>query len=339
MADEELAGLDAALDKAFSETFEAEEPKVEPSEKSNDSLQDNEKSDKVEIEASSDQGDASESEVETPAEQEPLEAPLHWPREHKEQFAKAPREVQEIWLQRDHDTNADYTRKMQELASVRKGHEGISDALEKHQEHLDLTGIDPGALLDRVLSWQRAWEKDPVKAISHLAGTAGLTLGQLAQMEQQQQSPGRIDPEIQQLKQKLSEIDTFLLKQRESVQQTEIQRLEAEEEAFKNAKDSSGKLLRPHYAEVEAEMVELIPGIRQANPGASITQVLEKAYSKALRLNDAIFEKLDNEKRIAKAKAAKAAGASITGSPGGQGVKHRPASLDESIDLAFSKYS
>lgn len=63
---------------------------------------------------------------------------------------------------------------------------------------------------------------------------------------------------------------------------------------------------RPNWKEVEGDVLELVPGIQAMNPGKSPAEVMERAYSRALQLNDGVRAQQEADKRSEADKQAKA---------------------------------
>ena len=79
-------------------------------------------------------------------------------------------------------------------------------------------------------------------------------------------------------------VDQLLAQQQREAQlreQREMQQHESIVSTFRNATDQQGQPLRPHFDDVEAEMVALVPAIKAANPGMGAADVLQQAYDRA----------------------------------------------------------
>ena len=261
---------------------------------------------------------------ESPSLTEPLLAPTTWSASAKEAFAKVPREVQQIWIERDREQNAEYTRKTQELSTLRRTYAEIDEAFKPFADTMAISGVSPGAMVKRFLAWNNRLQSGDPQAFADLAASFGYSLPELVQ--QATQSPAQVDPAIQAIHSELSELRTWKTERESREAQQQAQAREAETtravEQFFSATDEQGNLLRPHFKAVWKLIGPLAEQLQMEYPQASLDQVLDEAY----RQVSAPFEALKKQeitRKVEHAKNARAAGSSISGSSNGPLPKPR----------------
>jgi hypothetical protein len=292
------------------------------------------------------------------------EPPGHWKAEDKEMFKKAPAEMQAWALRREKEITADYTRKTQAIAELKREYEPVDQMFAPFKAQMHAQGWTPSSLIK---AWadveQRLMRGDGVNVVSDIVRQYKIdpsqlvrSLGIQAAAPQQGQEGQPPDPVLANIESRLAQMVTPLQERINSLTQdlTNRQRAEmlhaqraAEQqvEAFINATAENGEPLHPHYAEVENDMVALAQ-IERANGRVPDLQTL---YDRAVWANPstraaqiaaqqtAAAKKAQDEAR-AKAAAAKKAASSVTGAPSaGQAPKEKSAetkSLRELIEDA-----
>jgi len=96
-------------------------------------------------------------------------APEDWPPEGKEAFNALPTtEAKQSMVRLYDNMNRGFQESMNKLAQLRKGHEGIVDAMQKH-------GADQHEVV-RLLDLDSAFNQDPKKVLQQLASVAGVPI-------------------------------------------------------------------------------------------------------------------------------------------------------------------
>lgn len=319
----------------------------------------------------------------TPIEPKPatgVEPPPMWSEADKTAFKALPAEAQEIVARRQREMEADYTRKTTEIAAFRRDFEPVRDMLAPHMDQIRQAGMTPATLIknwqtaelelaaggDRAIGLLRSviqnYRLDP----SAVARAIGVTPGQPAAGVETPPAPNGSSPiqlppelmsEIQTLKQKQAAQDQYFAQQQQQQQRAAQDRVENTINEFRDAKDTSGKLLHPHYAEVEEDMIYLLTAERARGKEPDLSTL----YSKAVLLNTSVQEKVQAEKHAAeqaqraadaekakaearaKAERARRAGSSVTGAPGSgqarmiQASKEDSRSLREQLESAYQE--
>jgi hypothetical protein len=286
--------------------------------------------------------------VAEPAQVQPIEPPARWSEADKAKFAALPREAQEIVLERVKATDADYTRKTQEIADVRKQAEPLLQAIQPHRDYLSARsaqiGLPTEGLVGRLITFEQALNAGPsgtqaavlqdigasyvanrstedrIAAVAAFAHGAGIDLRALANGEVAQP-----DPVINQLRQTVSTLTHELNQIKSATEAEQTRQVTSTIETFATATDANGQPKHPHFEVVKAAMGQLI-----ANGEVS---TLEEAYALAAKpIEDRIAAALsakaqeaEKHRQEALAKAKKVAPVRSTGS--------QPNGMAKSTDL------
>ncbi len=231
----------------------------------------------------------------TPA-PEPVEAHPMWSAQLKAEFAKWPREVQEAFRNRYRETEADYTKKTQELSEARKAVEPVLAVTQRHQPFLQQIGYTPDRFVEEsVAVAQRLMSGTPQhqgQAIAYLMQLHRIPPEAVLQALGVPLNPGEtvaVNPVMQQLHQTQLELAQRLQSFEQRSEQTQRMMAQAEFDAIGQSTDQNGDRLYPHWDRVKDTMINLV-----AN-GQSDSW--DKAYRKAVRLDDELY---DSELQAAK---------------------------------------
>lgn len=227
---------------------------------------------------------------------QPLEPPARWTPDKKASFATWPRGVQETVVARNSELEADYTRKTQEAAELRRTAEPYLNAIKPYEAYLNelapIIGQTPDTMIASLLGVEYQLRTgDPLEkaqALRDIAASYGIDLAALSRGE----LPAAPDPHYQQLRQSFGTLEQRLA-QTEQMIEAERQRQTAQEiEAFINARDAFGRPRHPHFARVRGVMSQLL------HDDPALT--LEAAYQKAIEpLQQAIAEELHVRQQMA----------------------------------------
>jgi hypothetical protein len=258
---------------------------------------------------STDTTKAIEPQVSTPA----INPPAGWTAAEKAEWSKLPPAIQAAVDRREQEIS----RGGQQWSEEKRRYEAVLAPVAQAFKARNLS-VEDG--LNRLLGAQDYLDRDPAGAIAWLAQSYGVDLQNLESTPSAPQAP-RFDPMVQQLQQQTqyleSQLNGFLQSQTLGVI-----------EQFAQGK--------PHYADVEGDLVNIIPMVKAANPGATPQEVLEKAYDQAIWSNPNVRAKLIAEQaaqeqakqaEALKAKAAQAqkAAVSIKGSSNGTSAPRKQA--------------
>lgn len=267
-----------------------------------------------------------------------IDPPVSWTADQKEKFLTLPRDTQEYIAERERQREKHFHQTQQKYASLDR-------AAGEYRDFIQNAYGDEGKAVKTALAWLKQANENPIDTIRELMQARGIDPRMLAAIGQ---NVGPQDPhlrqmasELQMLKERELQREQALREQAEREQEQTIQQLNQEVETFATAKDSEGRLKHPHVADLVREMETFIPMLRADNPNLSTQELLEKAYTKAMRANDKTFEtyqkQLEQQKQrelTERAKKAKKAGSSVTGAPGGGKLGAADTSIRGLIDAA-----
>jgi hypothetical protein len=273
-----------------------------------------------------------------PATVQPIEPPARWSEADKAKFAALPREAQEIVLERVKATDADYTRKTQEIAAIRSQAEPLLQAVQPYQEYLNelapQIGMAPAQLVAQTLGFERVLRlgapEQKAQVLQDIAQSYGIDLRAIATGEAQP-AP---DPVINQLRQQVSSLTNELSQIKSFTEAEHSRQVTSQIEAFATATDANGQPKYPHFEVVRAAMGQLL-----ANEQA---KTMEEAYLLAAKpIEDRIAAALsakaqeaEKHRQEALAKAKKVAPVRSTGSqPNGMA---RATDLDSIISQSIA---
>lgn len=282
--------------------------------------------------------------AEPPAPTEPVvpavEAPQHWAAADKELFAKLPPDGQKFLVERHKAMEGDYTRRMQEIAPLRK-------AAEQWQPYLQQMNATPEQAFTTLLQAEyqlRTGTPEQKQAMfQQLAQDYGITLGQTAEPPAVDEY---VDPQVAALKQELAEIkawktsrDQAETQYRQQQEQKQQQTLHSTITSFEAEKTEAGAPAHPHFSAVRETMAALI--------GSGQAPDLKTAYDMAVWARPDLRQQLISaqqeaavkkaaEEAKAKARQASTAAASVTGRPVGAGAVAPASSVREELERAWS---
>lgn len=265
-----------------------------------------------------------------------LEPHAHWPDTHKAAFKTAPRDLQKIWLDRETEYQRGTSKAGQERAHLLKDRETWDGVFREMDRDLELSGVSRHQFVQRLVGWNKYFVQDPAGAIRELARQTGVDLAALAQ----QPGAASTDPALAQLTERLAGVETQLT-ERQKLEQQERKRAAYEQVvAFADAKGPDGQPLHPYFDEVHEDVLRIMRADGRLG--------LETAYKKALRMNDAVFAKVQASERQAnaakeeqerKARIDQAKRASVgTGSDGAGSAAAKPATLRDELEQRFAAY-
>lgn len=278
------------------------------------------------------------------ANEQPIAPPYSWSAEHKELFSQLPRPMQEYLTKRETERESFIGRKSQETKAIQERYAPVDRIVEQYGDLFRRANLDPMQGLENLVLAQKYLDQDPVGALQLMAQSYGLDLSQLAGNAQQTSSP-QAYPQMHYLN---SELDTIRSKLAAMEQEKIAQQQQAgirEVETFANEMDGSGKLLRPHIADVHEQMLEEIPLIRSRNPEAAGREILQQAYEVACWKNPTVRARLIESERqpqvqAARVQQAKLAGSSVRGAPGASSLAAgNGSSIRDALLAAFDSHS
>ncbi len=282
-----------------------------------------------------------------PAAQPAIDPPARYSEKDKETFRSLPREAQDFVVKRNQETDADYTRKTQELAEHRKAAEGFGTAVEPYRAYLASKGVSPIQAFQTLIAAEyqltTGTPEQKTKIMAQLARDYGVNPDDLSELSEGEPP----SPEITQLQQRQAALERQVQGERAQVQTQLTRGIETQVATFAEEKDTSGNLTHPHFAEVRAAMGAFInlhpdtdmqtaydnavwayPELREAN----LTQQRQAAEQDVKRQQGEADKKAEQERKVKAKKAKKAAsGVKAGAEPPGPGTDTKEMSLRDQI--------
>lgn len=216
-----------------------------------------------------------------------IEAPNSWSAEMKAKFTSLPPDAQEYIAQREREAHAAITQKGEQI----KAFEPIRQTLDQHREVFVKNGVSEAEGVQRLFAADRFLQEQPVEAIQWLANHYGVDLRQFSTGTQQPDQSQQPSSEVIQLRRELAEIKNSLTARERSEQQAQTATVAQAIEKFASE--------NPYFAEVEEELMGLIPVIRSKEPGLNHSEVLKKAYDRAVYANPDVRQRLQADQQKA----------------------------------------
>lgn len=274
----------------------------------------------------------------------PIDPPARWTKEQKEEFAALDPGIQKILLARNKGLEADYTRKMTEIAQERQRFGSLEQVLGPRRDSWARQGLSDSQALGMIMNYWDMSERDPMQFLQQYARDKGIDLAshfapsmdEIAQYLNQSNMDGgqvtqpgaSINPELQRtldaimqqqqaLQQGYQQHQQFLTAQQTQQMQAVHAAAGQELTEFQNAADDNGSPLYPFFDVVRQDMAQLMR--------AGIKNDLKSAYQAAVSLRPELMSQMEESKEISRRRAeerraqqeaerARRAGASVSGS-------------------------
>ena len=275
--------------------------------------------------------------VEQPAEpvEEPVwrKPPASWKKEYHEYWAKADPKIQEYAWQREEQMK----RGVEPLLSKAQFADAMNQALEPYLPTIQGLGLKPeqavAALAQADYTLRTSPPAQRMQYLVQLAASYGINLNQMMQGGQQTAQPS-IDPMVYQLQNELNTVRGEVMGWKQQQEMAENQNLLNEINSF--------SMKAEYFEEARPTMIQLLQ--------SGVSETLEDAYEKAIRLDSELFDKVQSarqaeavqrqatEKNRA-AKAARAAAVSVRGSTPGTNTAPKAHSRRAMLEEAFEESS
>ncbi|MDE2470415.1 MAG: hypothetical protein KGL35_17135, partial [Bradyrhizobium sp.] len=282
------------------------------------------------------------------------DAPANWSASDKAMFKLQSPDAQDFLLRRHKAMEADYTKKVEAVADLRKEFEPIQQMFAPHLDILKQKGMTPQAVIKAWANVETALANgrgvDVIAGIvqsygvdkAKLANALGFTSSHAAQpatdaatapadtahLAAAGTQPIQLPPELQRELADLRAAIEAQKTERTTAQMQALRDREAKVESdittFKSAVNDKGELLHPYFEEVEPAMVALASSyVASKQPLPPLPELYETAVwanpstrAAVLAAQKAAEQTRANEEARAKAASARKAASSVTGAPG-----------------------
>jgi hypothetical protein len=305
--------------------------------------------DKIEAEKEEPIEDEEEEEIEEPAEEpapepekepEPVEEPVedertpweagdlqpleHWADEDKNAFKKMPKEAQEFLISKDKKFQAHYTRRLQEVAEIRR-------ALEPARPEMQYFGVSEADAVRRLVGAHKMLQEKPYEAIRFIADTYGIDLGKSTAAEPRSEDSAALS-EVRSIRQEMANRERMALQARVMDWEQKINTFKKDHEFFEEVEPAMTRIAEGYAARGEQipELASLYDQAIYADP-----TVRQRELSRQRAAEDR--KRVEAEKAAAK-KARRATGARVRGSSAAAEEKPKnEKSLHDALSAAWDK--
>jgi hypothetical protein len=264
-------------------------------------------------------------------EEEPVwsKPPASWKKDYHEVWMSADPKMREYAWQREEQMK----RGVEPLLSKAQFADAMQEALEPYMDTIRGLGMSPdkavAALAQADYTLRNSPPDQKLQYFMQLAQSYGINLGQ-AQAQPQQS----IDPMVYQLQNELNRVRGEVMGWKQQQEMAENQKL------LNEINDFSGKA--EHFEDARPTMIQLLQ--------SGVAETLEDAYDKAIRLDSALFDRVQqarqaevNAKKAADkdraAKSARAAAVSVRGSTPGTNTAPKATSRRDMLMEALDEVS
>lgn len=223
-----------------------------------------------------------------------LTPPEDWPSKDREAFESLPAESKEFLLRRSKEIQADYTRKTQEAAELKKQYEPLNQVVSQFKPFAEQQGMNEHQLVNAWANAQKMLINGQGRdLLMYLADQYKINLGEQPETEQ--------NSEISELRQHISKLESQLGQTVQTVQSSHSAAMEERLNEFANQKDDKGELLHPHFDDVMEDMVYLAKVEKQAGKTPNVKDL----YDRAVWMNPTVREQKLASQREAEAEKAR----------------------------------
>ena len=248
--------------------------------------------------------DSTETQGQTPTETTPepvkpaISHPQSMPAELRDKWGTVPPELAE-WVSK---REAESHKRITELGEAAKRGESIQSLVHEYREEFGSRSAEQG--FRELLNASRALRQDPVNAIKWLAENSGVDLSSFGQQAQGEQ--GQESGEVRALNAKIAQLERQIADTSNRVTSREQQEEKARYETVEKLSVDFAKDKQDHWSDIEDDVIDQLMAINAREPNLPPKDKLEKAYQKALKINEAVSAKLNAAKRTEEAAKAEA---------------------------------
>lgn len=256
-----------------------------------------------------------------------MKPPASWKKDYHEVWQKADPKMREYAYQREEQMK----KGVEPLLTKAQFADAMNAALEPYMETIKGLGLTPdkavAALAQADYTLRTAPPEQKMQYLAQLAAQYGISLGA-------GQQPTQIDPTIYQLQNELNRVRGEVMGWKQQQEMVENQKLLSEINEFSTKAE--------YFEEARPTMIQLLQ--------SGVAETLQDAYDKAIRLDSALFERINQAqqaevaaKKAAEkdraAKSARAAAVSVRGSTPGTNTAPKATSRRDLLLESFDELS
>lgn len=268
--------------------------------------------------------------VADPASKLVIRAPASWSPAAKSAFESLPPDVQQAVAKREQEIDHGLRRKAEEA----KRYEPLEGVIAPHRQKWAVAGVDEATAVKQLLAASDWLDRNPTEALQHLARQYGVNIASLGQPNaaqpsgetgQPQAQPDPVASELQALK---AEVASLRQGREQETQQTYVSQIDA------FAADTANL----YFENVKPAMAALL----QSGQASTLPEAYERAIWSDPTIRPILLQQQATERlkpTLDHARKAKAAGVSVTGSPGNDFLPTSNGSIEDDVRLAVSQVS
>ena len=231
-------------------------------------------------------------EPETPA----ISYPTSLPAELREKLASAAPELRDWIAKREAESH----KRITELGQAAKVSEQYRQVTDRYRE--SFKGMDSVQAYEKLAAANEYIERDPIGGIKWLANAYGVDLSTLGSGTTQSTDA---NPEVAQLRQMVSQLQRQIAETSSKVTSRETAEQQAQQQSIEKTVEDFAKD-KPYWAELENDVYAQIHAIKATDPNLAPDKILERAYDRASKLNEAVQAKIAADKKVEADRKAKA---------------------------------
>jgi hypothetical protein len=272
-------------------------------------------------------------------------------------FEKMPEEAKKLvkefttrrHLALDSHINKVVTTLNKEYEKASGAYKELDNVLNPYKDKFRREGRKISDAIDNLLAWDDYLQENPQAALSELAQQYYGTHPYASNGSQPNGYANTQIPEVEETNEKMLKLASELEEQKAWRQSLVNKQAQTTVAHFFNAKDKTGELAFPYAKELEREMADIVPTIKNSYPQANDFQILQAAYDKVVWSNPhtraLMLDKVQQSKKTQinkqanRSAQAKRSAASIPTSGGyNQSVGSKPKDLRSMIESVVNDY-
>lgn len=222
--------------------------------------------------------------------------PTSLPAELREKLDQAAPELRDWVAKREAESH----KRITELGQAAKASEPIRQIGERYKT--SFKGMGTAEAFEKLAAANEFLERDPVAGIQWLADAYGVQLSSLGKPSPE---GAEGNPEVAQLRQTISHLQRQMAETSNKLSSREQAEQQATQQSIEKLIENFAKD-KPYYGELEENIFEQIHAIKATDANLTPEKILERAYDRALKLNEGVQAKIQADKKAEADKKAKA---------------------------------
>lgn len=281
-------------------------------------------------------------EAESKPQEGPKRPPGSWSAKGKAEFAKLPEHIQDEVLKRE----SDFHKGLEQYKEKAQIGERMSQVVQPYEPFLRAKGAKPeqavASMLNTAYVLETGSPEEKAQALAQTAQQYGVDLSQFNQEEQGQQK----DPYIQQLEQKIHQLENNFQTQAQAAQQQTMSEAYSSIDAFRDEVDEQGNAKHLYFDDVRDDMADMIEAAERKGQKLSLQDAYDAAVWARSDIRESLLaqqqqqaeeaRKAEAAQKAADAKRRASVNVSTTGSYSGAETS-QPGSIDDTLRAKYQE--